>query len=115
MAPSPPRTPRWLAGGYFGGGRWRGALFFVLFTLPRGTEEFSVQESRALALLPRHTKAAEQTGGRRAPLAPAAFWCRRPHCQLLHKWLSQLGAVLEAFFFFRPTGGMALGLGPQEH
>lgn len=33
MTPSPPRTPGWLAGGYLGGGRWLGALFFVLFTL----------------------------------------------------------------------------------
>lgn len=53
--------------------------------------------------LPRHTKAAEQTGGCRATralLAPAAFRCGQPHCQLLHKWLSQLSAVLGAFFFF---------------
>lgn len=92
-----------LAGHYLGGERWLGALFCVLFTPPRGTEEFSVQESRALAPLPRHMKAAEQTGGRGAacaPLAPAGFRCGRPRCQLLHKQPAQLGAVLGALFFF---------------
>lgn len=41
-----------LAAHHLGGEGWLRALFYVLFIPPRETEEFSVQESRALAPLP---------------------------------------------------------------
>lgn len=79
------------------GQSWLGALFYVLFILPRETEEFSVQESRVLALLPRRMKAAEQTGENQRRLRPAGFPHRRPRCQLLHK----LGPGLSSGLFPR--------------
>lgn len=45
-----------------GGLHWLlGWRFYIRFILLRGTEEFSVQESHPLFLLPDHMKAAEQT------------------------------------------------------
>lgn len=83
-----------------------GLLFYVLFILPRETEEFSVQESRVLALLPRRMKAAEQTGGNQRRLRPAGFPHRRPRCQLLHK----LGPGLPPC---KPSSHPAAGLSPR--
>lgn len=72
------------------GESWLEALFYVLFILLRETEEFSVQESRVLALFPRCMKAAEQTRENQRRLRPIGFPHRQPHCQLLHKLSSGL-------------------------
>lgn len=65
-----------LAAHCLGGEGWLGTLFYVLFILPRETEEFSVQESRALTPLPNHMKAAEQTGEKSKAIAPR--WASAP-------------------------------------
>lgn len=96
-----------LAARCLAGEGWLGALFYVLFILPRETEEFSVQESRVLAPLPRRMKAAEQTGENQRRLRPAGFPHRRPRCQLLHKAPARPSAAHGAFFLVNQAAAPA--------